>query len=104
MIEINGVRGFLTPGDVVFLFNLAAELPTAGNYLKVGSWMGLSSILVANGLIANLNFDARIYCVDVPDCINNSAAIILDVNDRSLLAQFRQLRRCLRSFLRSNSC
>jgi len=64
MIEINGVRGYLTEGDVVFLFNLAADLPTAGNYLEVGSWMGLSSILFANGLMANLNFNARVHCVD----------------------------------------
>ena len=26
--------------------------------------MGMSSITVANGLLANLNFDARVYCVD----------------------------------------
>jgi hypothetical protein len=64
MLEINGVRGFLTPGDVAFLFQLATQLPAAGNYLEVGSWMGLSSILVAHGLIGNGNFDARIYCVD----------------------------------------
>jgi len=64
MIEINGVKGFLVPGDVVFLFNLASELPDNGNYLEVGSWMGLSSIIIANGLIANLNFNTKIFCVD----------------------------------------
>jgi hypothetical protein len=37
MIEINGVRGFLSPGDVAFLFHLASQLPAAGNYLEVGS-------------------------------------------------------------------
>jgi hypothetical protein len=64
MIELNGVRGYLVAGDVSFLFNLAAELPVAGRYLEVGSWLGLSSIIVANGLLANLNFQAKIYCVD----------------------------------------
>src|SRR5262249_13159146 len=64
MIEIHGVKGFLTPGDVAFLFNLAAELPWGGCYLEVGSWLGLSSIVFANGLVANLNFQAKIYCVD----------------------------------------
>jgi hypothetical protein len=29
-----------------------------------GSWLGLSSIVVANGLLANLNLHATIYCVD----------------------------------------
>ena len=64
MIELHGVKGFLTPGDVAFLFNLAAELPSGGCYLEVGSWLGLSSITFANGLIANLNFQASIFCVD----------------------------------------
>lgn len=64
MIEVNGVKGFLLPGDIVFLFNLAATLPAGGNYLEIGSWMGLSSIMVANGLLANLNLDARVWCVD----------------------------------------
>jgi len=64
MIDIHGVKGYLTPGDVAFLFNLAASLPARGNYLEVGSWMGLSSIIVANGLLANVNLDARVWCVD----------------------------------------
>jgi len=64
MIMLNGVKGYLTPGDLVFLFNLAAELPQGGNYLEVGSWMGLSSIIFSNGLLANLNLDAKVYCVD----------------------------------------
>jgi predicted O-methyltransferase YrrM len=64
MIELHGVQGFLTPGDVAFLFNLASEVPKGGGYLEVGSWMGLSSIIVANGLLANLNLHALIYCVD----------------------------------------
>src|SRR5262249_14040737 len=47
MIELHGVRGFLTPGDVTYLFNLAATLPRGGCYLEVGSWLGLSSIIFA---------------------------------------------------------
>lgn len=64
MIELHGVRGFLVPGDVALLFNLATEIPPGGCYLEIGSWLGLSSIVVANGLIANLNFQAKIFCVD----------------------------------------
>jgi predicted O-methyltransferase YrrM len=63
-IELHGVKGFLIPGDVSYLFNLATELPLGGCYLEIGSWLGLSSIIVANGLIASLNFRARIFCVD----------------------------------------
>ncbi len=64
MININGVRGYLVPGDVAFLWNLAASLPKGGTYLEIGSWMGLSSIVVSTSLIASLNFDARVFCVD----------------------------------------
>lgn len=62
--ELNGVQGFLTPGDITSLFNLAGTLPASGCYLEVGSWLGLSSIVVANGLLAALNFRAAVYCVD----------------------------------------
>jgi predicted O-methyltransferase YrrM len=64
MLELHGVRGFLTPGDIAYLFNLAAGLPPGGCYLEVGSWLGLSAIVVANGLLANLNLTATVYCVD----------------------------------------
>jgi predicted O-methyltransferase YrrM len=64
MISVNGVRGFLTRGDVSFLCDLAGELPDGGRYLEVGSWLGLSSILIATQLIANRNFDAKVFCVD----------------------------------------
>ncbi len=64
MIEIHGVRGFLMPGDVQYLWDLATDLPSGGIHVEIGSWMGLSSIVMANALIANLNFDARIHCID----------------------------------------
>ncbi len=64
MMSVNGVRGFLTPGDVVFLFNLAGQLPRGGVYLEVGSWQGLSSILFAYGLLAHMNIRARVIAVD----------------------------------------
>ncbi|MBP8300313.1 MAG: class I SAM-dependent methyltransferase [Planctomycetes bacterium] len=64
MIEVHGVRGYLLPGDIQFLWNMAATLPTGGRHVEIGSWMGLSTILFANSLIAHLNFDARIHCID----------------------------------------
>lgn len=64
MIEIHGVRGFLLPGDVEFLWDLGASLPSGGRHVEIGSWMGLSSIVLANALLAHLNFDARIHCID----------------------------------------
>ena len=64
MLNVNGVKGYLIEGDVKYLWDLAQTLPKNGSYLEIGSWMGLSSILVANSLLANLNFGAKIYCVD----------------------------------------
>ena len=64
MITVNGVRGFLTPGDVVFVFNLASQLRPGGVYLEVGSWQGLSAILVSCGLLAHVNIGARVFAVD----------------------------------------
>lgn len=64
IVELNGVKGYLIPGDLAYLFNLAALLPSGGNFLEVGSWKGLSGIMFANGLLANLNTRATVYCVD----------------------------------------
>ena len=60
MIEINGVRGFLIGGDVKFLWEAGLSLPKSGKFLEIGSWMGLSTIIIANALISNLNLRAKI--------------------------------------------
>ena len=67
MLVINRTKGFLTEGDVQFLWDLASSLPKNGTYLEIGSWMGLSTILTANALLANLNLGAKIFAVDVWD-------------------------------------
>lgn len=64
MIDMHGVRGYLTPGNLIHLFNLMATLTPGGHYLEVGSWMGLSAITGANGLLAQLNLRATVHCVD----------------------------------------
>ena len=61
MVEIHGVRGFLVPGDIQFLWDAGMALPPGGRYLEVGSWLGLSSITVANALFASLNFATRVH-------------------------------------------
>ena len=64
MVEVHGVRGFLLPGDLDWLWNFTRSLPRGGVHVEVGSWMGLSAILCANALLSKLEFDSRIYCVD----------------------------------------
>ena len=67
MLVVNKTKGFLTEGDVQFLWDLASSLPKNGTYLEIGSWMGLSTILTANALLANLNLGAKIFAVDLWD-------------------------------------
>lgn len=62
--DLYGVRGFLIPGDVYFLWYLGFTLPKNGKYLEVGSWVGLSGSVTAFGLISNSNFNAKVFCVD----------------------------------------
>ncbi|HEY6320004.1 MAG TPA: class I SAM-dependent methyltransferase [Thermoanaerobaculia bacterium] len=64
MLVVEGVKGFLIPGDVEMLRRLAAWLPPGGTYVEIGSFMGLSSALVASTLVAVGNHEARFYCVD----------------------------------------
>jgi hypothetical protein len=63
-IEVDGVRGFLSYGDPHFFLKLPSSLPPGGRYLEVGSWMGLSSMIVLKGALSRGNFSAKIFCVD----------------------------------------
>ena len=64
MLIVNGVKGFLCRGDIQTLLEVGRHIPQGGEYLEVGSWQGLSSILVANSLLLNANFSAKVHCVD----------------------------------------
>jgi GT2 family glycosyltransferase/Flp pilus assembly protein TadD/predicted O-methyltransferase YrrM len=64
LIEVNGVPGFLNPADMKYLLNKAASLPKGAKIVEIGSYMGLSSIIMAYGLRVSGNQSARIYCVD----------------------------------------
>jgi predicted O-methyltransferase YrrM len=64
MYEANGVKGFLTDADGDFLFRHAKQCPPNAVIAELGSFMGLSSVIFANGLIRTRNLNGRIYCVD----------------------------------------
>jgi SAM-dependent methyltransferase/glycosyltransferase involved in cell wall biosynthesis len=64
LVQINGVQGYLMPGDVLYLFRTAGSLPPNATIVEIGSFMGLSAIVMAHALIANQNEGARLYCVD----------------------------------------
>ncbi|MEW5773908.1 MAG: class I SAM-dependent methyltransferase [Thermodesulfobacteriota bacterium] len=64
MLCINGVSGYLAPQDVQYLMRMAARVRSNGTIVEIGSWMGLSSIVMANALLLQRNLSARIYCVD----------------------------------------
>jgi predicted O-methyltransferase YrrM len=54
----------LLPGDVSYLLAKAKALPRGGTLVEIGSLMGLSSIVLVNGLLASQNRDAHLFCVD----------------------------------------
>lgn len=86
--EVYGVRGFLTPGDILFLWDVGLNLPKDGKYLEVGSWQGLSGIVVSFGLISNLNFNARVYCVDPWEVMPEQNMFLEEVKERQLYEIF----------------
>lgn len=64
LLEVNGVRGFLSEGDVLQLHDHARAVRPGGSIVEIGSFMGLSAIVLAIGLVDSGNFTARIHCVD----------------------------------------
>lgn len=64
ILDVYNVVGFLTPGDFLYLWHLGYSMEHGATYLEVGSWMGLSSIAVCFGLMSNLNFTSKVFCVD----------------------------------------
>jgi len=81
LIEINGVQGFLGQGDVGFLYKKAKSLPPNGVIVEIGSFMGLSAIVMGCGLRDNGNFGARIYCVDSWDNVYLEKVEVSDKRD-----------------------
>lgn len=61
---LNGVEGYLIPGDVAYLEAQAARLPYGGILVEVGSWMGLSTSILAGALHKRNNHAALVYAVD----------------------------------------
>ena len=99
LIEINGVQGFLGQGDVSHLYKKARSLPQNGVIMEIGSFMGLSSIVMGCGLRDSGNYSARIYCVDSWD---NRYLEKVEVSDtRELYDIFREnvVRADLQSFI-----
>ena len=64
MIEVNGVSGWIALNDIRFLNMKSRELPLGGVIVEIGSFMGLSSIVMGHSLFEQNNIDARIYCID----------------------------------------
>jgi GT2 family glycosyltransferase/glycosyltransferase involved in cell wall biosynthesis/predicted O-methyltransferase YrrM/SAM-dependent methyltransferase len=65
MVGINGIRGYLCPGDIRLLYATARNIPKGGLIIEVGSHQGLSSYIMAQALKDSGNHDALIYCVDM---------------------------------------
>lgn len=88
--DIYGVRGFLMPTDIYFLWYLGLTLPKDGKYLEIGSWLGLSAVAVAFGLISNSNFNAKIYCVDPWEIMPEQNEFFEELKNVNLLEVFNR--------------
>ena len=67
LIEVNGVRGFLIGGDIGVLFGKAVALSPGSVIVEVGSYLGLSALLMASALYSRGDVSSRIHCVDTWD-------------------------------------
>lgn len=63
-VAVNGVKGFLSFGDLRVLFAAATEVEPTGTIIEIGSWMGLSAVVMADALKRRGAKTARIVCVD----------------------------------------
>lgn len=61
----NGIKGYLTIQDIFALYSMALKVPKDGIIYEIGSYMGLSSSIMASALKATNNLNAKIYCVDL---------------------------------------
>lgn len=65
VIEINGAKGYLCEGDVYFLYNIINSLPDNGIFVEVGSFMGLSTIVLAQSIIDKNKKGTKFYSVNM---------------------------------------
>jgi predicted O-methyltransferase YrrM len=64
LLEINGVKGFLQHGDIEILTHFALQMPLNAKIVEIGSFMGLSALIMARALYVSGKYGARIFCVD----------------------------------------
>lgn len=64
LLEINGVKGYLLPGDIEILTHFALQMPLNAKIVEIGSFMGLSALIMARALYDSGKYGARIFCVD----------------------------------------
>ncbi len=64
MLEVNGTQGFLQHGDAELLQHFASLLPFGAKIAEIGSFMGLSSLVIARALYYCGNYGAKVFCID----------------------------------------
>src|SRR5208283_2599007 len=62
--EFSGVQGFLMDKDIEFLQYFVQRLPARATIVEIGSYMGLSTLVMARTLFLTGNLTARIFGVD----------------------------------------
>jgi predicted O-methyltransferase YrrM len=64
LIEINDTQGFLQSGDIQLLQHFVSLLPLGAKIAEIGSFLGLSGLMMARALYLLGNYGAKIYCID----------------------------------------
>ncbi len=64
LMVVNGVGGYLLPGDAQLLTFFATKLPGNARIAEIGSFMGLSGLLMARALYCKGEYSTKIYCID----------------------------------------
>ena len=64
LIEINGVQGFLQKGDMELLQHFPLRLSIGARVAEIGSFLGLSALIMARTFYCCGNYGAKIFCID----------------------------------------
>lgn len=65
LISWKGINGFLSQQDIVELYKAAFKLPKGATILEIGSFFGLSTVVLARALMDAGNTTAKISCIDL---------------------------------------
>jgi hypothetical protein len=64
MLLVNGVPGRFSWEEINTLYKTALDIPPNSCVVEIGSYLGLSSIILATAFIMSKNMNSKIFCID----------------------------------------